>query len=740
MTSAQPEAGPAEALGRFLAPRSVAVLGASRRSPWTRLVLDNLTTASPGCREIYLVAHRPEEWEEAAEAEDRLRIVTSIDRLPHGVDSAICVSRAETLEDTFRRCADRGTAGMVALASGFAEAGADGVRRQSALARHAAASGTRLLGPNSVGFINPHDGVRALIAHQAAVPGAGHVGVVSQSGAMTRAILDLLAARDCGLSLAVSCGNEADVDSANLIDVMVAQRRTRAICLYLETIRHPARFAEAAARAAEARVPLVMLRAGRGQRGQRLAAAHTGALATDSALTAGALRQLGIVEVSSLEELTATAAFLTRQGPVTGSKIFFVSGSGGRCNLIADACESLGIPLHDVHLSADVAATAKLTGAPAAKADDEEQVVLTNPYDATGSFVSDATVFPAVLRAIMDSGQADHVVLGMDLPAEDSAVTQRLQDTFTAGLATAASTGSMLHFMASTALPPTAAQRRFAASAGIGHVLPGVDLGLRVLRGALEWSRRVTALAPVTPDRSRAPILSRAPAPDLSEFQARELVAAHGVPVVPARLVRTLAEARLAVTELGPAVAVKASSPAIAHKAAVGALALDVGPENVAEVFARIWEQAEKVAGADRLDGLLVAPMRPAGLELFVGALRHPQWGACLGVHLGGSGVEDQGFAPSWRLLPLGEDGVRDLIGEFAAQDHVRVHPLARRLADDDVIAVFTRFAEAAEKILAKYGVVEINPVLIGADHIEALDVWIEPYGPDDRDSLTEER
>src|SRR5258707_6988948 len=234
---------------------------------------------------------------------------------------------------------------FVVLTSGFSEMGAEGAKLEHDLLMFAQERGLTLLGPNGNGFINVADRITPYGLPIAPPLNAGPVGVVLQSGALASAVLTFAQAHAIGLSLLVSMGNESMISVTDVVDYLLEDESTRSIALFLESIRHPEELRRVADKARVLRKTIVALKIGRSEVSSRTALAHTGALVGNNAVNDAALRQLGIIRVSSLEDLLTTAGLAAYTDPLPGPRMGVVTPSGGACDLISDLADEVGLEL-----------------------------------------------------------------------------------------------------------------------------------------------------------------------------------------------------------------------------------------------------------------------------------------------------------------------------------------------------------------------------------------------------------
>ncbi len=308
-------------LDALFRPRSVAVVGASTNASFVTSILGSLFTYGyPGT--IVAVNPRYNRVQDAP-------CYPSVLDVPHTLDLVIVGVAHRLVAGVLDQCAQKGVGAVCVVTSGFSEVvSAEGAARQAEIVSWSARTGIPLLGPNCLGLLNAHERMIALPPYWAQVP-AGAVGAVFQSGMMSAAMTLPLVERGMGLSLAVTTGNEAAVEAADVIRYLAADAVTRVIATFTEQIKNPAKLVAACEAAADAGKPVVMLKIGRSAGAQRTARAHTGSLVGADDVVDAALRKLGVTRVGSIDELAETVAlFHTRKLP-RGRGVAVISVSGG---------------------------------------------------------------------------------------------------------------------------------------------------------------------------------------------------------------------------------------------------------------------------------------------------------------------------------------------------------------------------------------------------------------------------
>ena len=690
-------------LTAMLRPRSIALIGATDRSRWSQNTFDNLINRKYA-GEVYLVSRRGGTVHGRAAA-------TSCVAVGAPIDLGLLMVPMAAIEEALADLAAAGVHNAVILTSGFAETGDAGADLQARLATLARQYGVSLLGPNCLGFVNFIDNVPLWTGGFRAPSKPGSIAVVTQSGANGSFISSLAQQHEIGLSHMVSTGNEADLDCAHFIDHLVDQPEVRAIALFAETIRHAPRFAAAARKAIAAGKLIVVLKIGLSDITARSAQAHTGALVGDDRVFDGVCRQLGIVRVESIEDLLFTADVITRTGVLQSHGLGLVSISGGACEIVADRAQVLGMPLPALSDAAvaELRAVLPSFGTPQ------------NPLDITGGAVLQPDLFEQGLRVLGQQQEFSALACLFDVPVTEEAATEFVLAALrhiAAGLHAAKMPALMISH---TMKPVNAVSTRIIEEIGLPYVGAGIHHGMNALGSAFWWSEQYLRLV-----GAPASIPNIAPAAERprSERATLAFLAQRGVPVVPATLAKDAGQAVAAARAIGGRVVLKVSSDDIAHKSDIGGVALNLeGDAAVREAFGRIIAAAPPDA---RVDGVLVAPMRTGGIELFVGCTRDPQWGPVIAVGLGGVWVEvlqDVALRP----MPIDAAEVRRMFSELRG---ARLLQGARGLqaADLDALAAaITLIGDAAVALGSDLEALEVNPLWVHGSEVEALDalaVW----------------
>jgi acetyltransferase len=703
-------------LDRLLAPRSVALIGASTRPRSVGAVLArNLFAGGFKGPVLPVNPHHP--------AIEGVLAYKSVADLPVVPDLAVISTPPDAVPGVVAALGARGTRAAVVITAGFGEGneqadrGHGGVLRQ-ALLDAARPHLLRIVGPNCVGLLVPGIGLNASFAPATAL--AGDLAFVTQSGAVATSVLDVAAARGIGLSHVVSLGDMSDVDFGDLLDFLARDGATRAILLYIEAVTNPRKFMSAARAAARAK-PVVVVKSGRHAEGARAAASHTGALAGSDTVYDAAFRRAGLLRVMTLDELFEAVETLARARPAAGDRLAILTNGGGLGVLATDELIDHGGKLAELTPATIAALNAALP--PTWSHGNPVDII----GDAGGARYADA------LAALLGDPGAD-AVLAINCPVAVASGTEAAE----AVIRTLGHTGSNRPVLTSWVGESAAREARamFARAGLPSYATPG-----QAVRGFMHLARhrRNRELLMETP-----PSIPHAFATDpaavqgivgvalaagrevLTEPEAKAVLTAYGIPVVATRAARDLSEAAAAATALGYPVALKILSPDISHKSDVGGVALDL--EDEASLRAAAEAMTRRVAALRpeaRLEGFAVQTMaRRAGAhELILGLSEDLVFGPVVLFGQGGTAVEvmaDRAVG----LPPLNMALAHEMMGR------TRIHRLLRGYRDrpaaklDEIAATLIKLAQLAADV-AEIAELDINPLLADAQGVIALDARI---------------
>ena len=689
---------PDSSLSRLFDPQGIAIVGASA------------TPGKIGAMPVTLLRQHGYEGRivpvnPRADAIQGLPAAPALDALDEDIDLAILAVPAAHAAQALERARPGQLGAAVVFTSGFSETGASGAAQQERLCTIARERGIRLLGPNCLGFMNVRRKVYATFSPAPAngiVP-AGGIGMVSQSGAFGAYAYSMARERGLGLSHWISTGNEADIDVADCIEWLAHDADTRVIMAYMEGCRDGAKLRRALAAARAAGKPVVVTKIGRTQAGAQAAASHTAALAGDDAVYDALFRQYGALRARSIEDFFNLGYALdTWKRPPAGKRLGIFTISGGVGALMADEAQDAGLALPEPAAAAQARLLERVPFASAR-----------NPVDVTGQAVSEPGLLLTTADDILADGRYD--ALAVFLAAAGS--SEALWPAFEAFAREMQARHPGVPLAISALFPP--ARRRELERLGC-LVFPDPSAAIRTIGAVASLADRADAdaraIAPAAPPDDAPPLLDA-----YNEVQAMALLRHAGLAATPCTLAADAGAAVRAAAALDGPVALKVVSPDIVHKSDVGGVKLNVlGEDALRRAYADIMDAARRHCPEARIDGVLVAPMAPKGVECIAGVHCDPVFGPVVMFGLGGVFVEVLKDV-SFRLAPFGRGEALAMIREikgYALLQGARGAPPCDIDALADALAALSRFAHARR---ADVNAVEINPLLALPDGQGAL-------------------
>ena len=691
-------------LGPVLAPRSIAVVGASE-SPesWAPEIYRSLQHVGFG-GELYPVNPKYDEvWGR--------RCVASVTDLPKGaVDLAVIVVPARLAVRMVDDCGRAGARGAMVVSSGFAEAGEQGRALQEALAATAARHGLPVLGPNVEGFVNYVDRVAPYGTTPPPDPIPGGISVLSQSGTVAWAMNQMASDRGVGLRIILGVGNEAVVGLGDMFEWAAADPHTKLVTTYIETMRDVHGIARGLHALRAARKPiLVCAPEGRSEAARRSIVAHTGALAGNTALRDAWLSGLGAILIADPVEMFEAAVLLSFHRKLRTNGVAAAFQSGGACTLFAEATGAAGLWLPEFQAETRRRLRKALP----------HFASQNNPLDVTGQAAVETEMYVGALEALAGDPNVGFVAFDAYPPrlADEGVWAEPLLERVRE-----LQKQTKVAF-ASVAMSPLSygkAAKAFVEAAGIpflqGHRAAAAAVAALVsLQGVKD--RVVPSVAPHA-NRAAALRLLRGAAGPLDEAQAARLLELYGVARPKERTVDTPAKAAGAARTLGFPVAVKAVAPELPHKEKLGGVRLGLTNPTDVEVAAAEVMQAAMRAGARR--PRVIVQRMVSGAQVLVGAVVDERFGAAVTMRQGGA---------------LAEAGAADFVAAplspKQATVFVRDHATACGLVADahDLPALargVAAIARAAHDLRDRLASLEANPLIVGRRGAVAVDALAE--------------
>lgn len=641
-------------------------------------------------------------------------VVARASKLPGPPDLAVICTPAATVTGLINDLGRLGTRAVVVLTAGMT------ARQKKTMLEAAQRHVLRILGPNCIGLLAPHQGLNASFSHVDALP--GELAFVSQSGALVTAMLDWARGRGIGFSHFVSLGEHADVDFGDMLDYLASDAKTRAILLYIESIESPRKFMSAA-RAAARNKPVIVVKAGRSAQGQRAAASHTGALAGSDLVFDAAIRRAGMLRVNTLQELFLAAETLSRFRTNTSDSLTILTNGGGAGVMAADAAAFADVPLTELGPASCQALDAVLPAnwshanpvdiigdAPVARYTQTLKLLLDDPGNGAILFIHAPT-------AIVPSSDIAQALLPLAQPAPgtpprvmscwlgDQAVAEAQHAFQSAGLATFDTPEQAVRAFS---LLRRYRQNQVELTQAAPALQPQAGLDLAAIQATVQ-----AALA-----QGRAL---------LTEPEAKAVLDACGIPVVATQRVDGTPDAAAkAACAIGFPVVLKILSDDLTHKSDVGGVALNLqDADEVHQAAQTMLSRIQRQQPQARLQGFTVQAMvrRPHAQELIVGCTVDPVFGPVILFGQGGTAVEvmaDRAVA----LPPLNAPLAKALVAR------TRVARLLAGWRDTPAVdeAAVHNVLVAVSQLLAQVPEIaelDINPLIVNFEGAVALDARI---------------
>ncbi len=676
----------AEALSvaSILHPRTIAVIGASRRRNSIGSQLLERIVAAGFTGDIHPVNPNVRTLR-------RRTAYPSVAEVPGRVDLAVIAVPAHAVLEVVDECAEAGVKSLLVVSSGFAEEGRDGARLQAELVRRARGAGMRVVGPNSFGLINNDPQVRLNASLATTLPPDGRVGLFAQSGALGIAVLASAARRNLGISTFGSAGNRVDVSGNDFMQYWIDDDRTDVVGLYLESMGNPRKFSRIARNLALIK-PVIVVKSGVSRFGVPPGHRVRRTKARPEVFEA-MLKQAGVIRVENVHQLFDIAQLVAHQPLPAGDRVAIVGNSTALGTLTADACTSWGLKVSHGPVSLPTEATAAQfrTALAAAFADPKVDSVLT-------CFIPPLVTNDAdVAAAVRDMAS------GADKPCAATFLGMRGVDD---GHASVTGTGGSSHAIPVYAMPEDAV-RALAAATRYGewrakdHGVPVAPPGIN-RRIAEDIVHTVLSMEP----KGRR----------LTRDETTALLQAYGIDVWAKEEACTADEAVAAAERVGYPVVLKSTAPMVRHQGGISGVRVDLRGE---AALRAAWESlTERLAPLDA-DRLVVQRMATPGVPCVVTSDEDPLFGPVIGFSVAGLPTELLGDI-GYRIPPLTDVTVSELISSVKAAPVLHGHRGAtpvNRAALADLIARVSVLADD----LAEVASLVLNPVNAHPGGVEVL-------------------
>jgi acyl-CoA synthetase (NDP forming) len=639
--------------------------------------------------------------------------------LPEAPDHVIVLVPARFAVQVIRDAAAAGARSATIVTSGFSELqDEDSQRLATELQQAVRETGLAVTGPNCLGNLSAGEKLFTNIDDRIVTMEQGPVAIAGQSGAIVMAIRQTLEDRGVGVGYMVTTGNEAGLETPDLMSYFAADPSIRVIVVYLEGVRNTKAFRDACKAARAAGKPVIALKLGVSEGGRAAAMAHTGALAGSIETFDAIATREGVIRVQGLDQLIETTECFVHAAPPKGNRLAAVTLSGGKRGLLIDSFDAAG-----------------LNFTPPSKAASRELVamlgpgsIVGNPLDAGFAAVVDPSVYMRAIKIMIDDPDTDIVIIDAEMPKAPHELRERnlRRVNEMAGQA-----GKPVIYVSTMSIGFTDYTKELRKTLPDITVLQGLDRAVNAIKSLIDYAslpKQVAEIGSSSKPTARAAlekILKQAKGAALDEVASKKLLKAYGIPISKEAIARSTSEAIKIAKTIGFPVVAKVVSPDILHKSDIGGVVLDLNtPAEVGRAFSEITARVAKLKGKPRLEGILIAQQVKADLELVVGAARDAEMGP---VVLFGSGGVDIELIKDVALsgAPLDAAEARALIARTKAGVKIKGYRGKPALHEPSVVKALVGLsnliADAGDRIAS----IDINPFLINTKTGVAVDALI---------------
>ncbi len=643
-----------------------------------------------------------------------------ISEVPNPVDLAVLLIPAKAIPQSLKECGERGIRAVIIMAGGFRETGPEGAALEEECLEIAQRFNLRLLGPNCIGLIDTHLPLDTTFLSPPG-PTPGDVAFISHSGAICAAVIDWARGQGFGISRMVSLGNQTDVNETDVLAPIAADPYTNVLTLYLEGVSDGRHFVEEAKKVASKK-PIIAIKVGRFESGQRAVASHTGALAGHESAFNAAFRSAGVIRVETSEELFDWARALAWCNLPAGRGVGVLTNAGGPGVTAADALESHGLHMASLESSTQKALRNQLSSAAS----------IHNPVDMLAAATPQQ--YANCLRILLDDPGVHSAMVILPPPPMHSAggvakavipvICSSEKPVVIALMGERLIQEAVEHFRAAR-VPDYRFPERAAAALSIlvkradylsyamkqGSSQPNLSLsenkkhGITILN---EYHQKFTSDGPdFLPNDISCRILD-----------------VYGIPILPLTLATTSEEAAELAAQAGFPVVLKIESPDISHKSDVGGVLLNLNnTSQVMRGFEIITQNVKERKPRAKIQGIRVQHMLPEGQDVILGVIQDLQFGPL--VMFGSGGVEVEGLKDvDFALAPVSPQEASRLIEDTWAGKKLRGYRNIPAADRESVLDALLRLSQLAADLPA-IAEIEINPmrVLANGQGAYAVDV-----------------
>ncbi|MGD9898890.1 MAG: acetate--CoA ligase family protein [Calditrichaceae bacterium] len=632
-------------LEKYLRPRSVAVIGASRKEgSLGKMFLDAVLRMNYEGK-IYLVNPK-------ADQISGIKCFPNIDSLPEIPDVAVILLPYQLVPESMTELGEAGIQNIIVISAGFKEVGGDGIDREKHLLEIAGKYGLNILGPNCMGLFNTDPAISFNGTFSPTLPNPGHVAFVSQSGALGVGILELAAGTDLGFSVFVSTGNKADITDADVLDFLYRDNNTKVITFYLESIDNPNAFRKICSRISAVK-PLLAVKAGRTASGLKAASSHTGALANPDHIVDGFLKQCGVIRCDTLEDVFDSARALSLQPLPAGPRTAVITNAGGPGILASDALEKANLKL----------AVLSETTVNKLKSFLPQEAATGNPVDMIAS--ANHQTYHDVLEVILNDEGVDSVILIMVKPPVNTTPAMIVDHI-----------KSLVHNSGKTIIPVLMATKDETAGLDVFKELQlpvfsypeAAVKSLGVMRQYATIQQRFRKSEAVVAHPEMEETLLASAGEQATTAELFELLTHYDIAVAPYLVTENIDDLIKFSEQQSGKIVLKIANEQIIHKSDAGLVALNIDTESLLrQSYQQLSERASLLLPSGTQPLFLAQKQLSGGIELVIGGKKDATFGPVLMVGFGGIFIEVLKDV-SFRIAPVNAFEAREMISELRSQ------------------------------------------------------------------------
>lgn len=682
----------------FFKPRGVVVIGASTLPEKLGYGVARNLIASGYKGAIHFVSQKKGQLFEHP-------LYMSLSEVPDPVDLAILIVPTQSTPQTVEDCAKRGIKAAIIVSAGFREVGADGAALEQQCVDVARKHGVRLLGPNCIGTLDTHLPLDTTFL-QPPMPTQGGIGFISHSGAFAAAIIDWARGQGFGFSQIVSLGNQADVNETDMLPEVAKDDHTRVIVLYMESVSDGKKFVHAASEVTKQK-PVIALKVGRFEAGQKAAASHTGAMAGAEEAFDAAFMKAGILRAETAEQLFDWARALETCPLPRGKRMAILTDAGGPGVIAADSLETNGLILSQL---AESTLSALSTHLPPSAS-------IRNPVDMLAS--ASPNDYATCLNLLLQDENVDGVMVILPPPPmfKTEEVAEKVIEVISAQSAVLSNGKPVVVALMGSTLVETA-RSLFTSS----HV-PTYPFPERAASALGVLAKRAEYLECLDDGQSTTDHIARRQLSSVNDINA--LLTSYGIPTAPIKLARDENEIVTFANELGFPLVIKIASPDILHKSDIGGVVLNIkDTASLQSAYTKMVKRIARLVPPPRIDGVYLQRQVNGGQEVIIGMVRDPLFGALMMFGSGGIEVEalkDVAFA----LAPLNQAEARKMIRKTWAGRKLKGFRGIPPVDEESVVDALIRLSHLAmdhEDIEE----IEVNPLRVLSKSAVAVDVRVK--------------